>query len=91
MNEYIKRRSAFRIILQMLSEHAKAVKEWMWTPVTNVQKGRIAYKIYMQEQHMRRVKEKMPTLYREAVEAYMSPTWICTQCTQPFNFSVYGL
>lgn len=89
MIEYIKRQSAFRILLQMLSEHEKAVKEWMWTPATNMQKGRIAYKVYMQELHMRRVKEKMPTLFQEAVETYMRPTWPCTQLNN--SFSVYEL
>ena len=89
MIEYVKRQSAFRILLQMLSEHEKAVKEWMWTPATNVQKGQIAYKVYMQELHMRRVKEKMPTLFQEAVETYMRPTWPCVQPNN--NFSVYGL
>lgn len=89
MIEYIKRQSAFRILLQMLSEHEKAIKEWIWTPATNVQKGRIAYKVYMQELHMRRIKEKMPTLFQEAVETYMRPTWPCTQPNN--NFSVYGI
>lgn len=93
MIEYIKRQSAFRILLQMLSEHEKAVEKWMWTPATNVQKGRIAYKIYMQEQHMLRIKEKMPTLFQEAVATYMQPTWQSTQSWEQLNnnFSLYGI
>lgn len=93
MIEYIKRQSAFRVLLNMLLEHEKTVKEWLWTPASNMQKGRIAYKVYMQELHIRRVKEKMPTLFQEAVEIYMRPTWLSTQSWEQLNnnFSIYGI